>query len=736
VGSRGDLFQALGGAIGDIGGTVMRRQASTQLSHAQIEVTTAYRDFFRDLDMNSDPSTYQTQFDDFTEKLRDTQEAAVTIPMAQREFDVFFDSYSKGQATDKLYAITDRNSKTFGYQNLVTDLTKAISGAPAPLTTPKEFVDGQIQNIRVYVAEALQGGVINADQAAEIERAYVEKFQYGYARDMAYEVMNTLMSEGETMADTLDLLEQATRLEGEAYDELIKGTVRTDIRLANLAEGYKSIALTPDAEERLVGELRREASTISNRIKSRREEEAAINDSELAILWATGDRNEMIADNYKMLFDMYPEDPGARNKWIIDLGKWKGQEAEKAQAREKTIILDKKLQGFTDRTENVRVSLDVGAIDALRGDIADADIPNEKRRALLSTLGTIRNTAIKEEDPDTLKYDTLLAGFDTQIDVLGDAVREGNGSISEIKALRRDISRHPDLIQEEQDRTERTGDLTALLDKMVEQPDKNAAKVRAESSLGDMFSNRLISPEQLRDAIRTHELSGALPGDDANAWFGRIKDREDRYLGHTHATEAYNAINRAFDSLILRADPEETARLASEQTTAFNMYDALLEKESYRGMSQAQQKEEMDALLKTVLEPSVSRGVLGWLGIGSDTSLKDLDTYVDLPELQRQAVRGEVSLEGAKDFEAEFSGHWLAEDMKSNTAFGSKEQIIDDTPQIVYRHNATGVLFSKFKKGNRWYWRARFPGDTEWVPADSGRDQRDVEARMDALNAR
>lgn len=724
--SEANIFRFLAGAVGDVGGVVNRRQASTQMSNASVAVSTGYRDFFRDLDVDPETDKYQEKFDAFTMSLQETQKTAITNAMAQQQFDLFFEGFSKGQATDRLYALMDRNSKTFGYQALINNLETLKGESPAPLTTPKEFVEGQTSNIENLVGDARDGGIVNPDIAAQTERLYVEDFLMGYSADMSREALNLLMGRGETMADAQDILEQVIRSEGEAYDTAVAGA---DLRLAELAEGYGIINLSPDNEEKLIAGLRKEAAVISNRNKVQQEEQAATNDTELAILWATGDRTLIEKDGYKMLFDMYPNDPASRNKWILDYGKWEATETQKAVDRDKAITLEKKVQGFTDRTEDVRVSLDLDAIDTLRDNITDADMPNTQRRTLLSTLATIRDKAIKEEDPDTLAYDTFVASLDLKILDLDLAVQAGNGDEQAIKELQRKIAIAPELIQQEQDREERVDELSGLLDDMVEQPDKNAAKVKAKIEIGKLWGDLAIGPDKVRDLIIEYNADGTLPLDDMNTLLGQLADRE-KDLGNMHAIETFNTLNLQFDALVRFRDntPEETAALATDQITAFNMYNAILNDPKYRDKDLPGQIAEMTALINTAIAPAVRRSLKSWLGLSAGESAFSYERYQDMNESQRAALYPQIRLTLMTDLEQEFNSDtktsWLGDAIRSTEAFGSRQMLEDDKPIIVYRHHETGLLFSKF--GNNW--NVKFPDKTEWE-----RIRRNERERMEEL---
>lgn len=709
--------------------TVLDAHSARQLNQFEVAASAVRFDFFNTLSEDRNTYGYVDRLQEELFSAYDELADGLNNPFIKQKVTTFLD---KKKETDRQAAIElgQRNAQVFGGQELITGLdgilarpmgadeTLLAQGSQGEPGYKPSYREKKLAEIYGNIGRAYAGGIIGQERAAELSRSYTEKVNIGMSRDMGYSALAMMLDGGTTASDALDLIEQVIRSDGGELEDIINtAEISTDPAasgakvmseqaigsLSMMAQAYSTVQLTPDQEEKLVGDMRRESNALTARRAKQEKEKLAINDIELSKMWASGDegRQEIAKDEFALLYSLY--DPSTQdginaiNGWIADYGKWQETVAKETREREEQEEEAKSLLGYDIRMDAAREAGNIADMKAIKDDIFSTPMDDAKRNGMINALNTMIETA-ENGNTDKSAYYAKLAGFDTTIAEYGDAVRAGNGDSIKIKSLRKEVLSDADMIKNEEDRNQRVSQLNGLLDDMVEAPDKGQAKVQAESAISLLYSDRTATPADVRKKIRGYESTGVLPGDDAYTWYSRIDNREE-VLGNIASVETFDAINRTFDARIRQADinEEERALLAQEQSTALTAYDNLLNDQKYRDMMLSQQKEEMDKLLVDALAPAVSRSIWDMVGLGADTTNYDLyqaagsDTY-------RDTYYQEVKTEWKADFEEEFDNTWIVSQIGE---FRTRQGADGNKRVIEFSHPETGVMFTK--RGNNWY---------------------------------
>ncbi|MFH1738548.1 MAG: hypothetical protein ABIH23_06035, partial [bacterium] len=241
-----------------------------QLNQFEIAASRTRFDFFNTLAQDQDTSGYVTRLQDELFTAYDELAENLKNPFVKQKVTDFLDK-KKEEDRQAAIELSQRNAQVFGGQELITGLEDLIArGRDA---TESYLGDGNTpsyqqrveRDINSKVGRAYASGIINQDRAMQLVRDYTERFRVGFARDMAYNALDVLMTNKVTSSDALDLIEKVVRSEGGDLEDVV-GAVDLDIdpgaiaQLSILAQAKANVLLSPEDQESLVRDLRGEAS--------------------------------------------------------------------------------------------------------------------------------------------------------------------------------------------------------------------------------------------------------------------------------------------------------------------------------------------------------------------------------------------------------------------------------------------------------------------------------------------
>ena len=161
-----------------------------------------------------------------------------------------------------------------------------------------------------------------------------------------------------------------------------------------------------------------------------------------------------------------------------------------------------------------------------------------------------------------------------------------------------------------------------------------------------------------------------------------------------------------------------------------NQYFALLNDPDFRAKGPSERKADFDALVSDAIVPLVGLDLWNLIpGRGGDSGIGSYDEYQRLEGTRRDAAYEDLKVVLRNDFKENIDIDWLAGDMDSGD-FSQRQTILEGVPIIEFRHNTSGLLFSQFKRSGKWYWRVKFPEDTEY----SKMNERGVDEKIEKYN--
>ena len=745
-----------------VGSTLLRQDATKQLTTAQRQTSATHFDFFSSL--SADPLV-----DGYADRMAAELHSdytliaeSITNPFAKKDYQQYVEGQKEADR-QRMLGLQSRNTLLFGGQELLTSLDKVLASGVTPGDDLDTYRMKSLTQIGTLIGSNRASGIIDDDRAAQLSREYTQEFNFGFSRDLALESARMLLEGNTPATDTLDLLTRAIRAEGADLDAILAEagvTVATQeeldaepgvmrgpkviseaaaLRIGDLAAAYRNVDLTPDDEEKLVTALRTEVREMDTLFGEQKEERATVNDLELHKLVATGDAGmqKIGADDFAILDDMYGDDDESKGKWVTLFGTWDAKRTKEAEAREAQETTRKSLQEYDVRIEGVRESAELQGLPEIRADLlADDTLTDDKRNGMLGKLTAMEN-AVNGGDEEDLAYDALIGNYDIAIAGLGDAVRKGEGDETAILAQRDRILRHPDMRKKahEEDKAERVNILEGFLDDIGKAPSKTVAQAEADTAIWEAFSNTDLTPNQVLDVMRTYEANGTLPVKDSIAWTKRIREEREELNANIPATSARKSIDVALNGAIRSTSttPVERALLTQERATAAIMFDKFLNDPKIRAMSPAQQKEEYDGLLSVVLAPSVARATYA-RGDGTGATTIDYEEFKAATPAVARTMAEELQQEWVAGFQLEFADQPFIEGVGAGGGGMSTKTEIDEDGENIFilRHNASGVQFTKRRKVGAEFvesiapgvadrlgfeaeaWWVRFPGESDW----------------------
>ena len=727
-------------------GNAIDAESGRQLNQFEVAASRVRFDFFNALAQDQNTSGYLDKLQDELFVTYDELAENLKNPFIKQKISDFLD---KKKEADRQTAIelSQKNAVTFGAQELITGLedrigrgkgadetylSSGVKGQPGYVPSYQEKVEGDIAG---RVAKAYAAGIINPDQASELMRTYTQRFRVGFSRDMTFDALTTLMDSGISTSDALDLLEKVVRSEGGTIEGIdMEGVSPESVAKLNiLVQAKANVVLSPEAQEGLVGDLRREATAITSRRETQEKENIEFNDLELSKLWGTEEgRREMMSNGFAKLYEVFdaatPEGRTQIAKWQKDLGEWdfKAKEATKQEDAKRKWDIE---------IQRILTEKDISAIDSTISEIQnDKAILDAERDSMVSNLNLMKSNLQKEgvvANEEGVEFDPepVRAEYDAKIlAVTLDAINGVSGVATKITNLAKEIEQHPYFKGNEQDRNERTSKLMTLLKDLGS---KAVGTVNAKSNIADMFSDPAYSEQEIRDAIRKAELADEITGDEANTLYGRLDTRAEVHLGDQNAKGAIATVNRYFYSRVNVADiePEEAALLAQEQMTADNALNDLIDSKEYRAMTKVQQKEQIDLIMKDILDPVITRSfakqVLGLAGLGGDE--KRPDKYSQFQTIDSPAYANSLQ----KEIEAEWTTQLKADYPNINTdKIQAKRTLVDGKYIIELRHGPSGALLTQI--GGKWH--VKWPGDANYTEVKNRVFGEDTVKRLEALS--
>jgi|GEM_PF-7030601 len=701
-------------------GNIIDAESGRQLNQFEVAASRVRFDFFNALAQDQNTSGYLDKLQDELFVTYDELAENLKNPFIKQKISEFLD---KKKEADRQTAIelSQKNAVTFGAQELITGLedrigrgkgadetylSSGVKGQPGYVPSYQEKVEGDIAG---RVAKAYAAGIINPDQASELMRTYTQRFRVGFSRDMTFDALTTLMDSGKTTSDALDLLEKVVRSEGGTIDGIdMEGVSPESVAKLNiLVQAKANVVLSPEAQEGLVGDLRREATAITSRRKVQEEADIEFNDLELSKLWGTEEgRREMMSNGFAKLYEVFdaatPEGRTQIAKWQKDLGEWDFKAKEATKQEDAKRKWDIEIQRILD-------AKDLSSIGATISEIQnDENILDAERDSMVSDLNAMKKTFESEgvvvgEEGEEYDPEPVRAEYDRKILDVTYAVMEGEANVAtKIRNLIKEIGDHEYFKTNEQDRNERTSKLMTLLKDLGS---KAVGTVSAKSNIADMFSDPAYSEQEIRDAIRKAELADEITGDEANTLYGRLDTRAEVHLGDQNAKGAIATVNRYFYSRVNASDigDDERALLAQEQITADNAVHDLIDTQEYRMATKAKQKEMIDTIMVDILSPSVTRTVaqkiLGLIGLGGAESRPDIYSQFQTvgSEPYRNSLYAQVKQEWANQLADKYSNLNL-NNVSARKTLENGKYIVEllHTPSGTYLTQRDGIWYVKF----------------------------------------
>lgn len=697
------LSRALLGLTGDVAGAIGRirsRQAATELNKAEAQMTTLYGEFWRGLRDDPEPDTYLDKLASFQESAYGTLRNGLTSPEAIRAFDMGWTS-QKAAAEQKTIAMADDRSRAVSFQGLLDSLDTVMRSAPSSVTSAAEFYQAQEHNITTLVGRAHAGGVIDAEMAAEMREKYTSATRYATARDYGIAAVRQLLGSGLPAGEAIGIMDQAIRLEGEEYDAFIaaQGSRLSDPMLQNIAEGYRTLELTPAEEEALVREMRSEAAVVSGEREDLRATVKRETDSAIVELWSTTNGIRELAANNFAWIKSHVVGADEQVSWINRIRSYLSALESEGAGGVDAAAYGERLQAYERAYDALEQAPEPEAIEAYRAQVLDDELLEKTdRRFYLNQVRSLEADLAAREA-------TAAAEAQENAEKRAELAKEAERKRQEAEAERHHLAEWRNakdrldagvLTKEDIDNyaTFDEGDLTHWYGQL------DAAKRRAESGgpaagkpwetveateadVTRMYWNREVKDDAVGEYVMGL-LGAGLSAQDVNTWMGRLDTRQ-RDLRDRVGSLAFDTVDNFFRYQYEQVESDELrAELARAQATASLMLGQYLQSDEYLAMDDLTRQAAVNEYTAQLLvNPIITRTIRRDIARDPQDALRDLIAG----KAHQSILQGHVNvLAGTSNL------RYLREGI--GPAEGVEFELLDD--QVVLHHIPSDTYFKLY----------------------------------------